>query len=100
MLLHIVDCPVISLSPDGGNVPVNTTFTCTADAYPAVSLYQWNVSNGTGVVNRSELTLISLGNYDINCTAVNYLYGGTSNPCSTTIKASGVSYSPGLLTLS
>lgn len=70
---------------------VGRNVTCSAEAYPAVTMIILRV-NDTLVSNGSQsqiYTLNSVGDYNINCTAFNYISGNSSFPCSGTASVSG-----------
>ena len=84
-------CIVASISPHGGNVPQNTTFTCSTEGNEAVSSYQWTVETGAGILSEQGLTLVSVGKYEITCIAISYLSYDNTNICSKVTYANGIS---------
>jgi hypothetical protein len=80
--LSIADCPTnVVIRPSGGNIAVGTTFICSADAYPTVTIYEWIAANGSSVGNSNFFTLTEEGDYGITCKVANFLSEGTNNPC-------------------
>jgi hypothetical protein len=74
------------------NVYVGDTVMCSADAYPPVTMIiltaavnngsaEWTFADWSNTPSLSY-KLTDSGNYSINCTAINYLLGGTNRPCS------------------
>lgn len=63
---------------------------CSAVAYPNVSNLTWSIITGSGEASGQTFNVTSVGDYDIRCTATNYLLGNTSEPCSTTATATGI----------
>jgi len=85
------DCPSsVIISDSNAAVAAGDTLTCTADAYPAVTMYQWTgVINGVNISSTgSTFVLPSGGEYYISCTATNYLNDNTT-PCSATTNING-----------
>lgn len=85
----LADCPTVTFTPSGGTVSQYSTFTCSAAAHPNVSHYTLTATTGDGVVIGQTFNLTSLGDYNVSCTAINYLMGGTSSPCSITTTVAG-----------
>lgn len=86
MWFDIADCPDVSISPSGGQVNVGQNFTCSATAYPPVTMILLSVNN-TFIANESQshyYTIDTVGDCIISCTAFNYIYGTSNPPCSST----------------
>jgi hypothetical protein len=82
----------VTLTPTNEVAFQYSLFSCFAQAYPPAVVYQWINNNGMGVANNQTFNITSVGPYNINCVATNYLLGGTSGACSGKAGVIGTAY--------